>query len=76
MHADNVTKLPLAQRLQIMEALWDSLTSDASVASVIPAWNEKVLAQRTRRLDAGLESTSSWIEAKERIREQSKKPSA
>jgi hypothetical protein len=38
--------------------------------AAIPAWREKVLAQRTQRLDAGLEPTSPWTEAKQRIREQ------
>lgn len=74
MHTDQITDLSLAQRLQMMEALWDSLTSEASVAEVIPEWHEKILAQRSQRLDAGLESTSPWAEAKQRIRDQAEKP--
>jgi putative addiction module component (TIGR02574 family) len=74
MHTDQITNLPLAQRLQMMEALWDSLTGDANDAEAIPKWHEKVLAQRAQRLDAGLETTSPWTEAKQRIREQTEKP--
>lgn len=73
MHTDHITTLPLAQRLQIMEALWDSLSSDASFAATIPAWHEKVLAQRAQQLDLGLEPISPWTEAKQRIREQTEK---
>ena len=75
MRTDHITTLPLAQRLQMMEALWDSLIGDATVATAIPAWHEKVLAQRAQRLDAGLESASPWAEAKQRIREQAEKTS-
>jgi putative addiction module component (TIGR02574 family) len=73
MHTDPIATLPLAQRLQMMEALWDSLTSAASVEAAIPAWHEKILAQRAQHLDAGLELTSSWTEARQRIREQTEK---
>ena len=73
MHTDHITNLPLAQRLQMMEALWDSLSRDASISAAIPEWHEKVLAQRAQRLDAGLEPISPWAEAKQRIREQTEK---
>ncbi len=75
MHTDNIATLPLAQRLQMMESLWDSLTNDVNIATAIPAWHEEVLAQRAQRLDAGLESISPWSDAKQRIREQTEKPS-
>lgn len=76
MHTDNIATLPLAQRLQMMESLWDSLTNDANIATAIPAWHEEVLSQRAQRLDAGLESISSWSDVKQRIREQTEKPSS
>lgn len=38
--------------------------------SAAPAWHKDVLAERLRRLDNGNETTSSWTEAKERIRAQ------
>ncbi|MDO9162515.1 MAG: addiction module protein [Methylococcaceae bacterium] len=68
-----ITDLPLVQRLQIMEALWDSLTNDPRVAEAIPNWHEDVLQQRAQRLDAGLESTSAWDDVKQRLRDQTKK---
>jgi putative addiction module component (TIGR02574 family) len=75
MHTDNITTLPLAQRLQMMESLWDSLCNDANITTVIPAWHADVLAQRAQRLDAELEPISSWSDVKQRIREQTEKPS-
>jgi putative addiction module component (TIGR02574 family) len=75
MHTDNIATLPLAQRLQMMESLWDSLTNDADTETVIPGWHEDVLAQRARRLDAGLESISPWSDVKQRIREQTERTS-
>ena len=38
----------------------------------VPAWHKDVLAERLRHLDNGNEPTSSWTEAKERIRAQIK----
>lgn len=34
----------------------------------VPAWHKDVLAEHLRHLDNGNEPTSSWTEAKERIR--------
>ena len=51
-----------------------SLRKDTFSLAAILAWHEKVLAQRAQRLDAGLERTSPWTEAKRRIRVQTEKP--
>jgi putative addiction module component (TIGR02574 family) len=56
-----LTKLPLAQRLEAMEVLWDSLTHDAAY-DPSPAWHADVLAERVREIEAG--KTMAWDEAK------------
>jgi hypothetical protein len=56
-----LTKLPLAQRLEAMEVLWDSLTHDAAY-DPSPAWHGDVLAERVREIEAG--KTMAWDEAK------------
>ncbi len=58
---------PVAEKLLLMERLWDSLRVQAD-GGIAPARHKDVLAERLRRLDTGNEPTSSWAEAKERIR--------
>ena len=67
----DIAKLPVAEKLLLMEQLWDALRVQAD-SSVVPAWHKDVLAERLRRLDTGKEPTSPWTEAKERIRSQIK----
>lgn len=56
-----LTKLPLAQRLEAMEVLWDSLTHDAAY-NPSPAWHADILAERVLEIEAG--KTMAWDEAK------------
>lgn len=67
----DIAKLPVAEKLLLMERLWDALRVQAE-SSVAPAWHKEILAERLRRLDSGSEPTSTWAEAKERIRSQIK----
>ena len=67
----DIAGLPVAEKLLLMERLWDALRAQAD-SGVVPAWHKDVLAERLRRLDAGNEPTSTWAEAKERIRSQIK----
>lgn len=69
MDTTELVALPLEQRLLAMEALWDSLCRDTTHAPVIPGWHQEVLQKRVAALDAGVEPTSPWDEAKERIRQ-------
>jgi putative addiction module component (TIGR02574 family) len=69
MHTAELTSLPLAERLQAMEALWDSLCRDQPQAHVVPAWHEEELVKRVAALDSGQDATTPWEEAKERIRQ-------
>jgi len=62
-----IAALPLAEKLDLMETLWDSLCRDASVESLIPDWHQTVLSDRIARLDRGEEPVSPWNEAKSRL---------
>jgi putative addiction module component (TIGR02574 family) len=64
----DIVALPVAEKLRLMESLWASLRARPESHEVSPAWHGDVLDERLRRLDSGLETTSSWPEAKERIR--------
>jgi hypothetical protein len=68
MDTTELLALPLAKRLEVMEALWDSLSRGDSAAFPSPAWHEPLLATRALALDQGTEHTSDWSEAKARIR--------
>lgn len=65
-----IAKLPIEEKLQLMESLWDALCREPSMETAIPTWHADVLSERRARLDAGEESISEWEEAKKRIREQ------
>jgi hypothetical protein len=69
MNAEQLTALPLAERLRAMEALWESLCRDAGESLPSPAWHDDVLAERARRLAAGEDAASDWNDAKRRLRE-------
>ena len=58
--------LPLAERLQMMEDLWTSLSMDAGA---VPDWHEDVLKARAQSLDEGTETVSDWADAKTRLRQ-------
>ena len=64
-----VAELPLAERLRLMESIWDSLSRDAEGQSVVPEWHQTVLTQRAGRIDSGQEPSSPWSEAKQRLRQ-------
>jgi len=68
MASADIVAMPVAERLKLMEALWDSLCAQSASEIESPPWHGEVLAERTRRLDSGEDGVSSWKEAKERIR--------
>ena len=55
--------LPRAEKLRLMEALWEDLSSDSdSVQS--PVWHEEALRNTEARFNAGDERAIDWNEAK------------
>ncbi len=64
---EEVEKLPLEERLELAEALWDSIAS-ADVGSLpIPDWHREELARRLAEYDADPEAGSSWEEVRARL---------
>ncbi|MBI5251997.1 MAG: addiction module protein [Desulfomonile tiedjei] len=62
-----LSELTLAQKLDLMEAIWDDLAQhDKTLES--PHWHEQVLEDREEALAAGKATVSAWEEAKDRIR--------
>jgi Putative addiction module component len=68
MDTTELLALPLAQRLEVMEALWDSLSRGDGAAFPSPSWHEPLLATRALALDQGAAQVSDWSEAKARVR--------
>jgi putative addiction module component (TIGR02574 family) len=70
MNTADIAAMPVAEKLKLLEALWDSLCAESDHAMASPAWHAEVLEERLQRLAAGTEPTSPWREAKDRIRSQ------
>ncbi|NJL26406.1 MAG: addiction module protein [Thermoanaerobaculia bacterium] len=56
--------LPVEERRQLVEALWESLESEAVV---LPAWQEELLDRRLERLRKHPERGSPWEEVEKRV---------
>ncbi|MDR0779965.1 MAG: addiction module protein [Pseudomonadales bacterium] len=67
----DIAELPVAEKLRLMEKLWESLCAQQAGGAIVPDWHKEALAERLRCLDGGAEPVSSWAEAKVRIRAQS-----
>jgi len=65
----DIVAMPIAERLMLMETLWDSLCAQSDTLES-PAWHREVLEERMQRLAGGEEATASWSDAKTRIRAQ------
>jgi len=68
----DIVAMPVAEKLKLMETLWDSLCIQSAVDVASPTWHGEVLEERLRRLASGEEAVAPWKEAKERIRTQVK----
>ncbi len=62
-----LSKLSVAQKLDLMEALWADLTRDERRLKS-PAWHETVLKDREEAYASGKITVSDWEQAKKRIR--------
>jgi len=62
----NLFALPLAEKLQLVEDLWDSMTAEQEAA---PVHSEvaNLLRERMARYDADPSSGISWEDAKRRL---------
>ena len=63
----SLSRLSVAQKLDLMEALWADLTRDEKKFKS-PAWHETVLKDREEAFMAGKLTVSDWGQAKKRIK--------
>lgn len=69
-----IAAMPIVERIQLMEVLWDSMCSETSGVLDVPLWHRDVLAERLQKFDNGEEEISEWADAKKRIRIQAEGP--
>ena len=62
-------EMTLAEKLQLMEALWEDLSRNAD-ALESPDWHREVLEERERRIASGEARFSDWEAAKAEVRRQ------
>lgn len=62
-----ISRLSLAQKLDLMETLWADLTRDEKKLES-PAWHRTILEDREKALKAGRVTVSDWEQAKKRIK--------
>jgi putative addiction module component (TIGR02574 family) len=62
-----IPKLSVAEKLQTMEALWQSLSSKPEVVES-PDWHEKELREREKDIESGKSKFIDWEKAKMDIR--------
>ena len=62
-----IPNLSLQEKLQTMEALWQSLSSKAEGLES-PAWHENELLERERDIESGKSKFIDWEKAKADIR--------
>lgn len=64
-------KLDIAQRLELIEELWESIVDEANVGATLPLSeaDRELLDQRLREDDEDPDAAIPWSEAKARLRQ-------
>ena len=58
-----IQRLPLGEKLRIMEAIWEDLRLHADQVDV-PQWHKDLLDERRKAVDEGKEEILGWDEVK------------
>ncbi len=64
--ASEIAKMPIQQRIQLVEDIWDSIV-DMPEAVEIPEWHKKELEKRLEAYHANPNEGSPWEDVKKRI---------
>lgn len=65
-------RLSVAQRLQLVEAIWDSIAEDAGLEALpLTTAEQALLDERLADLDAHPDTGGSWPDARKRILDRS-----
>ena len=66
---EHLEKLPLAERIQLVEDLWDSIAQDQGADLPVPDWQKAELARRREAYARDPDSARPWSEVKRSILE-------
>jgi putative addiction module component (TIGR02574 family) len=61
-----IRKLPLTEKLELLEAVWSELSSEPDTIEV-PQWHKDILDERQHRVEQGSMEAIDWEVAKEQI---------
>ena len=64
-------KMSLAEKLQVMEAIWADLSRDEAEMQS-PSWHGEILHDRDQKIKNGNEGLIDWETAKNKLREKLK----
>jgi putative addiction module component (TIGR02574 family) len=65
--AGDLSALPGADRLKLIEELWDSIEAEASGPLPLPGWHRNEIDRHLDSLEAGAGIGSPWPEVRTRI---------
>jgi putative addiction module component (TIGR02574 family) len=65
----HLEELPLAERIQLVEDLWDSIARTNGDGLPVPDWQKAELERRKRKYASDPESAKPWSEVKRSILE-------
>lgn len=68
--AEQIKQLSTAEKLQVMETLWQELTSEGADLLASPTWHRQALQQTELAVREGDEVTHDWELAKDSLRKQ------
>ncbi|MEK7674831.1 MAG: addiction module protein [Verrucomicrobiota bacterium] len=66
MSSAEIRELPLAEKLQIMEAIWEDLRSHADQV-LVPQWHKDLLDERRRAVEVGRDEVLDWDTVKDSL---------
>ena len=61
-----IRKLPLSEKLELLETVWSELSSDPDTIDV-PQWHKDILDERQHAMEQGAMKAIDWELAKEQI---------
>lgn len=67
----DIAAMPVAEKLKLMEALWDSLCAPTDKNVESPPWHAAALKQAENEVAAGTARFVDWAEAKDGLRRNS-----
>jgi putative addiction module component (TIGR02574 family) len=65
---DEAKSLSLRERIELVEAIWDSVAEDADLESVpVPEWHREELDRRLARVESDPDAGSPWPAVRNRL---------